>query len=106
MTLSGAACRHEERHDLVVIGELGDIQRLHHAGREHLLHDPVFDVGDVVAVRLGDGALRRRVGIERRHLERDAEVFLALLGDGVQVRNAGAELPKRDRVLRPTVGSR
>ena len=68
-----------------------------HAGREHLLADPVFDVGDVVAVRLGHGALGGGVGIGRRHLERDAEVGLALVGDGVEVRHAGAELAQRDR---------
>ena len=91
----------EQRHDLVVIGQLLRIHRLDDAGRKDLLGDPVFDVGDVVAVGLRHGALGGGVGIGRRHLQRDAEVFLALIGDGVEVRDAGAELAQRDRVLRP-----
>ncbi len=51
----------EERRDLVEILELGGVHRLHDARREHLLADPVFDVGDVVAVGLCHGALRGRV---------------------------------------------
>ena len=70
---------------------------------KHLLDGEVFDVGDVVGVRLGHRALRHRVGVERGHLQGEAEVLLHLLGDGVEVRHAGAELAQRDvlDVLRP-----
>jgi len=45
--------------------------------------------------------LRGGVGIGRRHLQRDAEICLALLGDGIEVRHASAELAQRDVRLRP-----
>ena len=50
----------EQRHDLVEVFELLGVHRLQHAAREHLLADPVFDVGDVVAVRLRHRRAARR----------------------------------------------
>ncbi|MNT03092.1 hypothetical protein D3C72_1376120 [compost metagenome] len=91
----------EQRHDLVVIFELLDFHRLDDAGGIDLLQDPVFDIGDIVGVRLGDGALGGRIRIRRRHLERDAEIGLALFGNGVEVRHTRAELADGNGVLRP-----
>ena len=91
----------EDADDLVVVLDLRRIHRLQVAGRPDLLADPVFDVGDIVGHRLGDGALGCGIRIRRRHLERDAEVGLALFGNGIEVRHARAELAQRDRVLRP-----
>ena len=91
----------EQRHDLVVIFQLLDFHRLDDAGRIDLLQDPVFDIGDIVGIRLGDGALGGGIRIRRRHFERDAEIGLALFGNGVEVRHTGAELADGDRVLRP-----
>ena len=48
------------------------------------LHHPVLDVADVERIRLRHHALHDGVGIERRHLQGDAEVGLALLGDLVE----------------------
>ena len=96
----------EERHDLVVVADLLDIERLQAAGREHLLHREVFDVGHVVAVRLGDGADRGGIRIHRCHRDGDAGIGLALRCDVIEVRHAGAELAQRDvlDVLRPDGG--
>ncbi len=91
----------EQRHDLVVIFQLLHIHRLDDAGRIDLLEDPVFDVGNVVGVRLRDGALGSCIRVGCGHLERDAEIRLALFGNRIEVRNAGTELADRDRVLRP-----
>lgn len=52
---------------------------------EDLLGDPVFDIGNVIGVRLGHGALGGGVGIRCRHFQRDAEVGLAFFGDGIDV---------------------
>ncbi len=96
----------EDRHDLVVVGDLPGIHRLQHAGGEHLLAQEILDVGDVVGFRLGHRLLRHRVGVERGHLQGEAEVLLHLLGDGVQVGYAGAELAQRHvlDLLRPDGG--
>ena len=93
----------EDRHDLVEQLDLLDVHRLQRVGAEDLLDHPVFDVADIEGVRLRHDALHDRVGIERRHLERDAEVGLALLRDLVDRRYAGAALAQHDVlvVLRP-----
>jgi hypothetical protein len=41
----------EDRHDLVGQLDLGDFDRLHHAGREDLLDAEILDVGDVEGAR-------------------------------------------------------
>ena len=101
--LRGQLARDEERDDLVEVLDLADVHRLHDAGREDLLADPVLDVGDVVGPGLGDRALGDRVAVQRRHLEGEAQVLLHLLGDRVEVGHAGAELAQRHvlDVLRP-----
>ncbi len=91
----------KQRNDLVVIFQLLDFHRLNDTRRVDLLQDPVFDIGDIVGVRLGHGALRGRIRIRRRHLQCDTEISLALFGNRIEVRNTRAELADRDRVLRP-----
>src|SRR5918994_2831218 len=96
----------EDRHDLVEVLDLLDVHRLQRVRREDLLAHPVFDIADVERVGLRDDALHDGVGIERRHLQGDAQVGLALLGDLVDRRHAGAALAQGDVLvfLRPDHG--
>ena len=71
----------EQRYDLVPVLDLGDLDALHDAARKHLLHGPVFEVGDVDGGRLGDDAVDQRVAVDALHLDGEAQVLARLAGD-------------------------
>ena len=64
------------------------------------LQHPVFGIEHVEAGRLGDRALDHVVRGQRRVLDDDAGIFLALVGELLERVHAGAGIAQRDRVRR------
>ena len=92
----------------VIIGNLGGIHRLQVAGWPDFLADPVFDIGNVKAVRLGRRALGHAVGIQCSHFQGKAQILFDFRRNLIEVGDPGAKLAQGDvlRLLSPHHWSR
>ena len=105
-TLAGELALGEDRQEVVVFLDLGDLDALDHAALGGELRLPSLEIGNVDGVGLGDEAVDRGRGVEVLHRHREAEILRRLVADRLDHRIGHADMAELDvlDLLRPDVG--